>query len=160
MIWVQKRRKEAGQNEQMASSRPDRPRWLEARVEGEVAKSENIVVEMGCGVRRQVRHVTPEAWSKTSPPPTTTTPLHSPITTVIGRGHDISLPFSQLCQWVVRVTLTMIAQLEFFEGQLAELDTHIEKLFSHMEHPIKTIPGIGSITGPMIAAELGDPAPL
>jgi transposase len=51
---------------------------------------------------------------------------------------------------------TMIAQLEFFEGQLAELDAHIEKLFSHMEHPIKTIPGIGSITGPMIAAELGD----
>ena len=54
MNWVQKRRKEAGQNEQMATSRPDHPRWLEARVEGEVAKSENIVVEMGCGVRMHV----------------------------------------------------------------------------------------------------------
>ena len=51
---------------------------------------------------------------------------------------------------------TMIAQLEFFEKQLAELDVHIQRLFSHMEHPIKSIPGIGSITGPLIAAELGD----
>jgi transposase len=51
---------------------------------------------------------------------------------------------------------TMIAQLEFFEKQLAELDIHIQRLFSGMEHPIKTIPGIGSITGPLIAAELGD----
>jgi transposase len=32
---------------------------------------------------------------------------------------------------------SMIAQLEFFEGQLAELDTHIEKVFSRMEHPSK-----------------------
>jgi len=51
---------------------------------------------------------------------------------------------------------TMITQLEFFENQLAELDVHIQRLFSRMQHPIKTIPGIGSITGPLIAAELGD----
>jgi transposase len=51
---------------------------------------------------------------------------------------------------------TMIAQLEFFEKQLAQLDLHIQKLFSSMAHPIKTIPGIGLITGPLIAAELGD----
>jgi transposase len=51
---------------------------------------------------------------------------------------------------------TMIAQLEFFEEQLAELDGHIERLFSRMEHPIKSIAGIGAITGPLIAAELGD----
>ena len=51
---------------------------------------------------------------------------------------------------------TMIAQLEFFEEQLAELDVHIQRLFSRMEHPIKSIAGIGSITGPLIAAELGD----
>jgi transposase len=51
---------------------------------------------------------------------------------------------------------TMIAQFEFFEKQLAELDLHIQRLFSRLEHPIKTIPGIGSITGPLIAAELGD----
>ena len=56
MNWLQKRRKEAGQSEQMAARRQqvDHPRWLEARVEGEVAKSENIVVEMGCGVRMHV----------------------------------------------------------------------------------------------------------
>jgi transposase len=50
----------------------------------------------------------------------------------------------------------MIAQLEFFEKQLAELDLHIEGLFSRMEHPIKIIPGIGSIIALLIAAELGD----
>ncbi|HEY5742266.1 MAG TPA: hypothetical protein VIS99_06970 [Terrimicrobiaceae bacterium] len=33
-------------------------------------------------------------------------------------------------------------------------------LFSRMEHPIKSIAGIGSIAGPLIAAELGDPAAL
>ena len=32
---------------------------------------------------------------------------------------------------------TMIAQLEFLEDQLAELDLHIQRLFSRMEHPIK-----------------------
>jgi hypothetical protein len=49
MYWLQKRRKEAGPSEQTA--RPDHPRWLEARVEGEVPKCENLVVEMGSGVR-------------------------------------------------------------------------------------------------------------
>ncbi len=56
MNWLQKRRKVAGQSEQMAARR-DHPRWLEARVEGEVAKSESIVVEMGCGVRLLVANV-------------------------------------------------------------------------------------------------------
>ena len=51
MYWLQKRRKEAGHGEQVAAPRPDHPRWLEARVEGEVANSENVVVEMGGGVR-------------------------------------------------------------------------------------------------------------
>jgi len=54
MNWLQKRRKEAGQNEQMAAARGDHPRWLEARVEGEVSKSEHIVVEMGGGIRMLV----------------------------------------------------------------------------------------------------------
>lgn len=53
MSWLQKRRKEAGQGEQMVTSRQDHPGWLEARVEG-VIKSENIVVEMGGGVRMLV----------------------------------------------------------------------------------------------------------
>jgi transposase-like protein len=52
MYWLQKRRKEAGPSEQTA--RPDHPRWLEARVEGEVPKCENLVVEMGSGVRMLV----------------------------------------------------------------------------------------------------------
>ena len=35
MYWLQKRRKEAGQDDQMAAPSQDHPRWLEARVEGE-----------------------------------------------------------------------------------------------------------------------------
>ena len=54
MYWLQKRRKEAGHGEQIATRRQDHPRWLEARVEGEVPKSENIVVEVGGGIRMQV----------------------------------------------------------------------------------------------------------
>ena len=54
MYWLQKRRKEAGQSEQMVTPRQDHPGWLEARVEGEVPKSENVVVEMGGGVRMLV----------------------------------------------------------------------------------------------------------
>jgi transposase-like protein len=51
MYWLQRRRKETGQGEPVATPRQDHPRWLEARVEGEVPKSENVVVEMGGGVR-------------------------------------------------------------------------------------------------------------
>ena len=51
MNWLQRRRKEAGRSEQMATPRPDHPGWLEARVEGEMARSDNVVVEMGSGVR-------------------------------------------------------------------------------------------------------------
>jgi transposase-like protein len=54
MYWLQKRRKNAGQGEERASLRKDHPRWLEARVEGEVPKSENVVVELGDGVRMLV----------------------------------------------------------------------------------------------------------
>jgi hypothetical protein len=51
MYWLQKRRKVAGRGEQRATPGQDHPRWLEARVEGEVAKSENLVVELGGEVR-------------------------------------------------------------------------------------------------------------
>ena len=54
MYWLQKRRKEAGHGEQIATRRQDHSRWLEARVEGEVPKSENIVVEVGGGIRMLV----------------------------------------------------------------------------------------------------------
>jgi transposase-like protein len=51
MYWLQRRRKETGRSDQLAAPGPDHPRWLEARVAGEVPKSENVVVEMGGGVR-------------------------------------------------------------------------------------------------------------
>ena len=51
MYWLQKRRKRAGQGEETASTRHDHPRWLDARVEGEMSKSETVVVEMGGGIR-------------------------------------------------------------------------------------------------------------
>ena len=53
MYWLQKRRKEAGPSQQTAAQ-PDHPRWLEARVEGEVPKCEKLVVEVGGGVRMLV----------------------------------------------------------------------------------------------------------
>jgi transposase-like protein len=61
MYWLQKRRKETGQSEEGATLGNDHPRWLEARVEGEVAKSENLVVEMGGGVRMFVGNRTQAA---------------------------------------------------------------------------------------------------
>jgi transposase-like protein len=54
MYWLQKRRKEAGQGEERANLRKDHPRWLEASVEGEVPRTENVVVELGDGVRMLV----------------------------------------------------------------------------------------------------------
>jgi transposase len=51
---------------------------------------------------------------------------------------------------------SIMAQLEFFDQQLAQLDLHLQRLFCSMAHPIKSIPGIGCITGPLIVAELGD----
>ncbi len=54
MYWLQKRRKEAGPAGQMVTPRQDHPGWWEARVEGEVPKSENVAVEMGGGVRMLV----------------------------------------------------------------------------------------------------------
>ena len=61
MYWLQKRRKGAGQGEQAACTRKERPRWLEARVEGEVAQSEKMVVEMAGGVRMLVSNRTQAA---------------------------------------------------------------------------------------------------
>ena len=61
MYWLQRRRKETGQGEQVAAPRQDHPRWLEARVEGEVPKSGNIVVEMGGGIRMLIGNRTQAA---------------------------------------------------------------------------------------------------
>lgn len=54
MYWLQRRRKEAGRGQQVTTPGLDHPRWLEARVEGEISKSENLVLEMGGGVRMLV----------------------------------------------------------------------------------------------------------
>ena len=54
MYWLQKRRKEAGQGEETANLRKDHPRWLEASVEGELPRTEKVVVELGDGVRMLV----------------------------------------------------------------------------------------------------------
>ena len=61
MSWLQRRRKEAGCSEQVTTPGPDQPRWLEARVEGEVPKSENLVMEMGGGIRMLVGNRTQAA---------------------------------------------------------------------------------------------------
>ena len=61
MYWLQRRRKEAGRGQQVTTPGPDRPRWLEARVEGEVPKSENLVLEMGGGIRMLVGNRTQAA---------------------------------------------------------------------------------------------------
>lgn len=58
MYWLQKRRKETGRGEHERTPGPDHPRWLEARVEGEVMKPENLVVEVGGGVRMLVSNRT------------------------------------------------------------------------------------------------------
>jgi transposase-like protein len=62
MYWLQKRRRArraGGRCE--AAARPDHPRWLEARLEGEASKAENIVVEVGGGVRMLVSNRTQAA---------------------------------------------------------------------------------------------------
>jgi transposase-like protein len=61
MYWLQKRRQQAGQSEEMANSRKDHPRWLEARVEGDLSPSEELVVEMAGGVRMLVSNRTQAA---------------------------------------------------------------------------------------------------
>ena len=57
-VLLQKHRKQAGQEEKIASSLKDHPRWLEARVEGELSPSEKLVVEMRGGVRMLVSNRT------------------------------------------------------------------------------------------------------
>jgi hypothetical protein len=61
MYWLQRRRKEAGRSEQVTTPGQNHPHWLEARVEGEVPKSENLVVEMGGGIRMLVGNRTQAA---------------------------------------------------------------------------------------------------
>lgn len=50
----------------------------------------------------------------------------------------------------------IIAQIEFVQTQLAQLDAEIALRFDALDHPIKTIPGIGRVTAPVILAEIGD----
>jgi transposase len=50
----------------------------------------------------------------------------------------------------------IIAQIEFVQAQLSQLDAEIARHFDALDHPIKTIPGIGRVTAPVILAEIGD----
>jgi transposase-like protein len=61
MYWLQRRRKEACRGEQVTTPGQSHPRWLEARVEGEVPNSENVVVDMGGGIRMLVGNRTQAA---------------------------------------------------------------------------------------------------
>ena len=64
MYWLQRRRKETGQGEQVTTPGQDHPRWLEARAEGDVSKSENVVVEMGGGIRMLIGNRTQTALAR------------------------------------------------------------------------------------------------
>ncbi len=50
----------------------------------------------------------------------------------------------------------MLAQLHFFEQQISALEAKIATLFALLEHPIKSIPGIGDTLAPIILSEYGD----
>jgi transposase len=50
----------------------------------------------------------------------------------------------------------LVAQIEFLQAQVAQLDAEIAGQFDALDHPIKTIPGIGRVTAPVIIAEIGD----
>lgn len=50
----------------------------------------------------------------------------------------------------------MIAQLRFFGQQIGAIESEIATLFASVEHPIKSIPGIGDTLAPVILSEYGD----
>jgi len=50
----------------------------------------------------------------------------------------------------------VIAQIEFLQTQLAQLDAEISRHFTALHHPIQTIPGLGKVTAPVILSEIGD----
>jgi transposase len=51
--------------------------------------------------------------------------------------------------------LLIVAQIEFLQEQIAQLGRQIGRAFDALDHPIKTIPGIGRVTAPVILSELG-----
>lgn len=50
----------------------------------------------------------------------------------------------------------VVTQISFLKGQVAQLDDEIARHFDALDHPIKTIPGIGRVTAPVILSEIGD----
>ena len=50
----------------------------------------------------------------------------------------------------------MIEQLQFLQTQIDTMNDHITKEYQALDHPVKSIPGIGNVVSPIILAELGD----
>lgn len=50
----------------------------------------------------------------------------------------------------------LIAQIRFFQQQIADIESRISGLYASLDPAINTIPGIGPVTGPTIVSELGD----
>jgi transposase len=85
------------------------------------------------------------------------------------RGHAMAgfvekirkLAKGSVCAGVVnqaacRCVRMMVVQIEFLQGQIDTLEPEIAAFYETIELPLKTVPGIGKVTGPVIAAELGD----
>jgi len=50
----------------------------------------------------------------------------------------------------------MIKHIQFLHEQIQQLDKHIAEQFDAIDHPVKSIPGLGDVTAPVILSELGD----
>jgi len=50
----------------------------------------------------------------------------------------------------------LVAQIHFFQQQIAGIASRIASLYASLDHAINTIPGIGPTTGPSILSEMGD----
>jgi transposase len=61
------------------------------------------------------------------------------------KNHTLSLQISQ-----------SIIQIELYDEQLQELDSTVKSLMDEINSVIKTVPGIGSLTGATILGEIGD----
>lgn len=50
----------------------------------------------------------------------------------------------------------LIQHIQFLQERIQHLDQHIAQRFDAIDHPIKSIPGLGDVAAPVILSELGD----